>query len=156
MHLESGAHDLFVPSNCLWRVWALTLNVIAPILPPRCSVSLSSGMGYLSFSGFLRPPLDGCSASSSSQEKMSKRPSTLPSCEMPTFSDTLVLWMGATTTSLRVLVFSQNSSWHGERQIFLRQDIGTLPLRAHCLPFKMELILNALQAVELGQSALHF
>ena len=45
----------------------------------------------------------------------------------------LVLWTGTATTSLKVLVFFQTSSWPWGRQIFLRTE-KTPPLGVHCFP----------------------
>ena len=82
--LGPGAHKvLFAPSKCLWWVWSLILNIILPFLPSCWDFSFAFGC-EVSFSGGIQHfPVDGCSSASCNleflQEKMSARPSTLPS-----------------------------------------------------------------------------
>ena len=49
------------PSEHLWRVWSLILNVISPLLLSCWGSSFPLGC-RLSFSGGIQHPLDGCSA----------------------------------------------------------------------------------------------
>ena len=78
------AHNvLFEPSESLWWVWGLILNGILPLLPSCWGFSFALGCGVSFFGGVQHSPVDGCSAVSCNfgvlQEKMSARPSTLPS-----------------------------------------------------------------------------
>ena len=60
--LGPGAHKpLFVPSECIWRVWSLILNeIFLPLLLWAFSFALGHGV---SFSGGIQhSPIDGCSA----------------------------------------------------------------------------------------------
>ena len=41
------AQGLFGPSEHLWRVWGLILNVISPLLPSCWGFSFALGTGYL-------------------------------------------------------------------------------------------------------------
>ena len=55
---------LFEPSEHLWRVWGLILNVILPCLPPFWGFSFALGCG-ISFLGRIQhSPVDGYSATS--------------------------------------------------------------------------------------------
>ena len=47
-----GAHKvLFEPSEDLWCVWGLILNVISPLQPPCCGLSFALGHGVSFFGG---------------------------------------------------------------------------------------------------------
>ena len=66
--LSFGPHIhkvLFVPFECLWRVWDLIVNVIVPLLPPRQGFSFVLGCRVSFFDGIQPSPVDGCSAGSS-------------------------------------------------------------------------------------------
>ena len=55
---------LFEPSEHLWWVWGLILNVISPLLPPCWGLSFALGHG-VSFFGYIQhSPVDDCSAAS--------------------------------------------------------------------------------------------
>ena len=77
------AQGLFGPSECLWRVWALILNVISPLLPSCWGFSFALGMGYLFLLGsnilLLMVVQQRVVILEFSQEKMSTCPSTAPS-----------------------------------------------------------------------------
>ena len=61
--LGPGAHKvLFKPSEHLWWVWSLILNVILPLLPSCWGFSFAFGCGVSYFGGIQHPPVDGCSA----------------------------------------------------------------------------------------------
>ena len=56
---------LSVPSNHLWQVWGLILNVILPLLPSCQGLSFALGCGlFFFFGGILHSPVNGCSAAS--------------------------------------------------------------------------------------------
>ena len=55
---------LFEPSERLWRVWGLILNVISPLLPSYWGLSFALGCGASFFGGIQHSPFDGCSAES--------------------------------------------------------------------------------------------
>ena len=80
--LGPGVHNVFFePSEHLWRVWGLILNVISPLL---LSWGFSFALGCrLSFSGGMQHPVDGCSAVSCNfgilAGEYSHSPSTPPS-----------------------------------------------------------------------------
>ena len=60
-----GVHKvLFEPSECLWQVWGLILNVISPLLPSCWGFSFALGHGVSFFGGIQHSPADGCSAAS--------------------------------------------------------------------------------------------
>ena len=84
--LGTGVYKvLFVPSEHLWEVWGLILNMISPLLPSVRASPLSLDRGYYFLVGSnillwmviqqLVVVLEF------SQEKVSTHPSTLPSCE---------------------------------------------------------------------------
>ena len=56
------AQSLFEPSECLWRIWGLILNVILPLLPSCWGFSFAVGRGVSFFGGIQHSPVDGCSA----------------------------------------------------------------------------------------------
>ena len=61
--LGPGAHQvLFEPSEHLWRVWGLILNVILPLLPSCWGFSFAFGCGVSYFGGIQHSPVYGCSA----------------------------------------------------------------------------------------------
>ena len=45
--LGPGAQVLFEPSECLWQVWGLILNMLSPLLPSCWASPLPLDMGYL-------------------------------------------------------------------------------------------------------------
>ena len=55
------AQVLFEPSECLWLVWGLILNVISPLLS-SCWGFFAFGHGLYSFGGIQHSPVNGCSA----------------------------------------------------------------------------------------------
>ena len=83
--LGPGAHKvLFKPSEHLWQVWGLILNVILPLLL-SCwgfSFALGHGVSFLLGSNILMSMVvqQLVAFLEFSQEKMSARPSTLTSC----------------------------------------------------------------------------
>ena len=65
--LGPGAHKvLFEPSEHLWRVWGLILNVISPLLPSCWGFSFALGCGVSFFGGIQHSPADSCLAVSCS------------------------------------------------------------------------------------------
>ena len=59
------AQGLFEPSECLWWVWGLSLNVISPLLPSCWGFSFALGCGVsFFFGGIQHYPVDGYSAAS--------------------------------------------------------------------------------------------
>ena len=52
----------FEPSECLWWVWGLILNVILPLLPSYWDFSFALGCGVSFFGGIKHPPVDSSSA----------------------------------------------------------------------------------------------
>ena len=64
--LGPGAHKiLFEPSEHLWKVWGLILNVISSLLPCCLGFSFALGSGvsfFFFFGGIQHSPVDGCSA----------------------------------------------------------------------------------------------
>ena len=77
-----GAHKVLCePSESLWWAWGLILNAILPLLP-SCwgfSFALGHGVSFLVGSNTL---LSVIVILEFSQEKMSARPSTPPSCKL--------------------------------------------------------------------------
>ena len=55
---------LFEPSECLWWVWSLILNVISSLLPSCWSFPFALGCGIRFFGGIKHSPVHGCSAAS--------------------------------------------------------------------------------------------
>ena len=53
----------FAPSECLWQVWGLILNAIAPLLPSCCNFSFAFGHRVY-FGGFQHSPVDDYSTAS--------------------------------------------------------------------------------------------
>ena len=60
------AQDLFEPSELLWQVRGLFLNVIWPLIPSSWGFSFALGCGVSLFGGIQHPPVNGCSAVSCS------------------------------------------------------------------------------------------
>ena len=61
--LDSGVHKvLFEPSECLWWVWNLILNVTSPFLPSCLGFSFALGCRVSFFGGIQHSPVSGCSA----------------------------------------------------------------------------------------------
>ena len=58
--------DLFEPSECVWWVRGLILNVISPLLPSRWGFSFALGCGISIFDGIQHSQVDGGSAASCS------------------------------------------------------------------------------------------
>ena len=57
-----GAHKvLFEPSEHLWWVWGLILNVILPLLPSCWGLSFALGSEIYFFGEIQHPPVEGCS-----------------------------------------------------------------------------------------------
>ena len=60
-----GVHKvLFEPSEHLWWVWHLILNMILPLLPSCWGFSFVLGHGVSFFGGTHHSPVDGCLAAS--------------------------------------------------------------------------------------------
>ena len=57
-------HTRFEPSEHLWGVWGLILNVILPLLPSCWGFSFAVGWGVSFLDGIQHSPVDGCSAAS--------------------------------------------------------------------------------------------
>ena len=58
-----GVHKvLFEPSECLWRIWVLILNVISPLLPSFWGFSFALRHGVSFFGRIKHPPVDSSSA----------------------------------------------------------------------------------------------
>ena len=55
---------LFEPSEHLWWVWGLILNVMSPLLPSCWGFSFALGRGICSSGGIPLSTVDGCSAAS--------------------------------------------------------------------------------------------
>ena len=53
---------LFEPSEHLWRIWGLILNMISPLLPSCWGFSFALGCGVSFFGGIKYSPVDSCSA----------------------------------------------------------------------------------------------
>ena len=65
-----GAHKvLFEPSECLWRVWALILNAVLPLLLSGWGFSFALGCGVSFLGGIQHSPVDVCSAVSSRKKR---------------------------------------------------------------------------------------
>ena len=63
--LGPGAHKvLFKPSEHLWQVWGLILNVILPLLPSCWGLLLCPWTWGIFFGGIQHSPVDGCSVAS--------------------------------------------------------------------------------------------
>ena len=56
------AQGLFEPSDRLWQVRDLILNVFSPLIPSSWGFSFALGRGVSLFGGIQHPPVDGCSA----------------------------------------------------------------------------------------------
>ena len=60
-----GSHGvqtvLFEPSERLWWVWGLILNVILSLLPSCLGFSLALGLGVSFYGGIQHSPVDDCS-----------------------------------------------------------------------------------------------
>ena len=83
--LGPGAHKaLFEPSEHLWCIWGLILNVISPLLPSCWGFLFAFGYGVYVFGGVEHSFVDGCSAASCNfgvlTGEMSACSSALPSC----------------------------------------------------------------------------
>ena len=48
---------MFEPSECLWQVWGLTLNMILPLLPSCWGFSFALGCGLSFFGGIQHSPV---------------------------------------------------------------------------------------------------
>ena len=60
--LGPGARKvLFQPSEHLWRLWGLILNMISPFLPSCWGFSFLLRLGVSFFGGIERSPVDDCS-----------------------------------------------------------------------------------------------
>ena len=60
--LGPGVHKIFFePSEHLWWVWSLILNVISPLLLSCWAFSFATGHGESFFGGMQNSPVDGCS-----------------------------------------------------------------------------------------------
>ena len=56
-----GVHKvLFEPSEHLWQVWSLILNMILPLLPSFWGFSFALGCGVSFFGGIQHSPVKGC------------------------------------------------------------------------------------------------
>ena len=55
---------LFEPSNHLWWVWGMILNVILLLLPSCWGFSFTLGGGVSFFGQIQQSPVDGCSVAS--------------------------------------------------------------------------------------------
>ena len=55
---------LFEPSECLWWVWGLILNVILSLLPSCLGFSFAFGCGVSFYGAIQHSPVDGCSEAS--------------------------------------------------------------------------------------------
>ena len=53
---------LFEPSERLWRIWVLILNVISPLLPSCWVFAFALGHGVSFFAGIRHYPVSGCLA----------------------------------------------------------------------------------------------
>ena len=85
--LDPGTHKvLFNPSEHLWQVWGLILNTILPLLLFVWASSLPLEVGYLVVEGsnilLSMVVQQQVVILKFLQEKMSTRPSSLPSCQM--------------------------------------------------------------------------
>ena len=82
--LGPGAHKaLFEPSEHLWCIWGLILNVISPLLPSCWGFSFALVCGVSFFGGIQHSPVDGSAASCDFgvlTGEMSACSSALPSC----------------------------------------------------------------------------
>ena len=78
------AQGLLEPSEHLWQVWGLILNTISPLLPSCWGFSFALGCGVSFFGAIQHSPVNGIQQLVAilefSQEKMSRCPSTPPSC----------------------------------------------------------------------------
>ena len=78
------AQGLFEPSEHLWWIWGLILNMISPLLPSCWGFSFALGCGVSFFveSNILLSMVVQWLVAilEFSEEKISARPSTLPSC----------------------------------------------------------------------------
>ena len=60
-----GAHKVLLePSECLWWLWGLIVNLISPLLLSCRVFPFTLGCGVCFFSGFQHPAVDGCSRTS--------------------------------------------------------------------------------------------
>ena len=65
--LGPGARKVFFePSECLWQVWSLILNMILPLLLSCWGFSFALRHGVSFSGGIQHSPFDGCSAASCS------------------------------------------------------------------------------------------
>ena len=53
---------LFEPSEHLWKVWGLILNMISPLLPSYWGFTFALGDGVSFFGGIQHSPVNSCSA----------------------------------------------------------------------------------------------
>ena len=62
--LEALVRARFVPSECLWWIFGLILNIISPLLLSCWGFSFTHGCGVSFFGGIQHSPVDGYSAAS--------------------------------------------------------------------------------------------
>ena len=63
--LGPGAHQVLLePSDHLWQVWGLILNMISSLLPAYWGFSFALGCGVSFFGGIQHSLVGGCSAAS--------------------------------------------------------------------------------------------
>ena len=77
---------MFEPSECLWQVWGLTLNMISPLLPSCWGFSFALGCGLSFFGGIQHSPVDGCSAASCNFGVLARED------ECTSFYSTILVW----------------------------------------------------------------
>ena len=59
--LGPGAHKIwFEPSEHLWQILGLILNMVSPLLPSCWGVSFARGYGVSFFGGIEHSPVNGC------------------------------------------------------------------------------------------------
>ena len=82
--LGLGAHNvLFDPSEHLWRVWDLILNMISALLPSCWGFSFVLGHGLSFFGGAQYSPVDVCSAVSCSFRIVTGKDESTSFCSAP-------------------------------------------------------------------------
>ena len=78
---------MFEPSEHLWRVQCLILNVISPLLPSCWGFSFALGHGVSFFGGIQHSPVGGCSAASCNFGVLAGED------EHMSYSATLITWL---------------------------------------------------------------